>query len=252
MGFYAFCRKLPGAATRLLVHHMKQRAGVGVDAQKHFTPRYRPWDQRVCLVPDDDLFDAFRRGVASIVTDHIERITEKGVRLRSGEELEADLIVTATGLKLKFLGGMKLDVDGRAIHASDVMVYKGAMVSDVPNMAFALGYTNASWTLKCDLTSEYVCRLIRHLDENGYTYAIPRASDPTLRPEPMIDFTSGYVQRALASVPRQGSRAPWKLYQNYIFDLALLRRGAIDDGFLELGRTEKAEQTSTARAASPT
>ncbi len=233
MAFYALCRKLPDAAARLLVRGAKREAGESIDADTHLTPRYRPWDQRLCLVPDGDLFTALRAGGVSLVTDHVDRFTERGIRLRSGREIEADLIVTATGLKLSFLGGMRLEVDGRSIDGSDSIVYKGAMVSDVPNLAFAVGYTNASWTLKCDLTSEYVCRLIRYLDENGYDSAVPRIDDPSLQPEPMIDFTSSYVQRALASIPKQGSRTPWKLHQNYIRDLALLRRGPIDDGSLE-------------------
>jgi monooxygenase len=233
MGFYSFCRKAPGVAKRLLVHQMKRRVGGAVDTQTHFTPAYDPWDQRLCLVPDGDLFAALRRGNASVVTDHVDSFTEAGLRLRSGRELEADLIVTATGLKLKFLGGMRLEVDSAPVEPADRMVYKGSMLSDVPNLAFAIGYTNASWTLKCDLTSEYVCRLLRHMDEHGYARAVPRNNDPSLKEEPIIDFSSGYVRRSLAQIPKQGSRAPWKLYQNYALDLALLRRGRVADPAME-------------------
>lgn len=250
MGFYAFCRKLPTAAARLLVRGMQREAGTAIDAGPHFTPAYAPWDQRLCLVPDGDLFAALRSGAASVVTDHIDSFTETGIRLRSGRELDADLVVTATGLRLKFFGGMQLEVDGRPIEASKVMVYKGSMLSDVPNLAFAVGYTNASWTLKCDLTSEYVCRLLRYMDRHGYVRCTPRSNDPTVTPEPIIDFSSGYIQRSLESIPKQGSRAPWKLYQNYVLDLALMRRGAIDDGVLELTRASSRPVTS-ARDAPP-
>ncbi len=250
MGFYNFCRKAPRVAKRLLVGQMKRSVRGAVDANAHFVPSYDPWDQRLCLVPDGDLFAALRKRKASVVTDHIETFTEGGIRLRSGEELEADLVVTATGLKLQFLGGARLEVDGKAVEPPDCMVYKGLMLSDVPNLAFAIGYTNASWTLKCDLTSEYVCRLLRHMDDRGYDVAIPRQNDPSLREEPIIDFSSGYVQRALAQIPKQGSRAPWKLYQNYALDLALLRRGRLEDGVLELrkGSGAGAKRTSDARA----
>ena len=229
MGFYNFCRTAPSVAKKLLVRQMKRGAGREVDARTHFTPAYDPWDQRLCLVPDGDLFAALRSGTASVVTDHIASFTEKGLRLRSGRELEADLVVTATGLQLKFLGGMRLEVDGRLVEPSERMVYKGSMLDDVPNMAFAIGYTNASWTLKCDLTSEYVCRLLQYMDARGYASAVPRKDDASLKEEPIIDFSSGYVRRSLDRIPKQGSRAPWRLYQNYAFDLALLRRGRIAD-----------------------
>ncbi|MBX3205330.1 MAG: NAD(P)/FAD-dependent oxidoreductase [Labilithrix sp.] len=236
MGFYGFCRKAPGVAKRLLVRQMKRSAGRAVDAETHLTPAYDPWDQRLCLVPDGDLFDALRQGTAEIVTDHVESFTEGGLRLRSGEELAADLVVTATGLQLKFLGGMTLEVDGKRVEAPGHMVYKGAMLSDVPNFAFAIGYTNASWTLKCDLTSEYVCRLLRHMDAGGYVSAAPRRNDPSLTEEPIIDFSSSYVRRALGAMPKQGSRTPWKLHQNYALDLALFRHGKLADGAMEFTR----------------
>ncbi|MBX3197719.1 MAG: NAD(P)/FAD-dependent oxidoreductase [Labilithrix sp.] len=247
MGFYGFCRRAPGVAKRLLVHQMKRRAGRTVDAATHLTPAYDPWDQRLCLVPDGDLFDALRRGSAEIVTDHVASFTERGIRLRSGRELDADLVVTATGLQLKFLGGMQLEVDGARVEAPRHMVYKGAMLSDVPNFAFAIGYTNASWTLKCDLTSEYVCRLLRHMDDNGYVSAAPQRNDPSLEEEPLIDFSSGYVRRALGAMPKQGSRAPWKLHQNYALDLALFRHGRLADGAMTFQRRRPADATRAAR-----
>ncbi len=234
--FYKFCRRFPERAKRLIVSGVKKAVGDSVDVKKHFTPSYAPWDQRVCLVPDGDLFVALREGRASVVTDHIERLTEKGIALRSGEELEADLIVTATGLKLKFLGGIQVYVDGKHIEPSSVMTYKGMMCSDVPNFAFAIGYTNASWTLKCDLTSEYVCRLLDHMDKHGYTMAVPRRTDPEVEELPIIDFSSGYVRRALDQLPKQGSVAPWRLYQNYTLDVMTLRGGRVDDSAMEFTR----------------
>jgi monooxygenase len=240
MAFYKFCRKAPRLAKRLLVEQMKKSAGDAVaDADAHFTPSYDPWDQRLCLVPDGDLFDALRSGAASIVTDHIESFTERGLALRSGKEIDADLVVTATGLRLKFLGGMKLEVDGKLVSPADLLVYKGAMLSDVPNLAFAAGYTNASWTLKCDLTGEWVCRVLRHMDEKGYVRCVARVNDTTLTRHPIIDFSSGYVQRAIDYIPKQGSRTPWKLHQNYALDLALLRRGRLADGAMEFSRARK-------------
>jgi cation diffusion facilitator CzcD-associated flavoprotein CzcO len=168
-----------------------------------------------------------------VVTDHIETFTEKGIRLRSGAELEADLIVTATGLKLKFFGGITAEVDGQRVDASKTMVYRGMMCSDVPNLAFAIGYTNASWTLKCDLVSEYVCRLLNHMDEKHYASCVPHNGDPSVTTEPLLDFTSGYVQRSIGELPRQGSRRPWKLWQNYALDRVTLKHTKIEDGVLK-------------------
>jgi monooxygenase len=233
MGFYAYCRRFPEQAKKYLVKQVDRHLGKKVDVKTHFTPRYNPWDQRLCLVPDADLFEAIGNGSASVVTDRIESFTEKGIKLESGQELEADLIVTATGLKLKALGGIAFDVDGKRMQAKDTMVYKGMMCSDVPNMAFAIGYTNASWTLKCDLTSEYVCRVLNHMDEIGATICCPRKTDPSVTEEPLIDFSSGYVQRSIELFPRQGSVPPWKLHQNYALDLFMIRRGKVDDGAME-------------------
>ncbi len=187
----------------------------------------------MCLVPDADLFNSIKEGKASVVTDQIETFTEKGLKLSSGEELEADIIITATGLKLQLLSGMKVSIDGEPVDLSKTMNYKGMMFSDVPNLAAAFGYTNASWTLKADLTSEYVCRLLNYMDEHGYAQCVPRQQDPSVTEVPFLSFTSGYVQRAIDQFPRQGSKKPWKLYQNYALDLLSLRFGKLDDGTME-------------------
>jgi cation diffusion facilitator CzcD-associated flavoprotein CzcO len=227
--FYQYCRRFPAHAKRLLVSSVK-RMVPDVDIA-HFTPHYNPWDQRLCLVPDADLFAALRAGTVSVVTDEIDTFTEIGIQLRSGATLEADIIVTATGLKLKSFGGLSFVVDGKPVALPERMVYKGMMLSDVPNLAFAIGYTNASWTLKCDLTSRYVCRLLAHMDEHGYTECRPRR-DPSVQEMPLLDFSSGYVQRSIKDFPRQGSRVPWKLYQNYALDLFLLERSRLADGVM--------------------
>jgi cation diffusion facilitator CzcD-associated flavoprotein CzcO len=233
MAFYQLARRRPEGTRRRIVKLVKDAIGPGHDVETHFSPRYKPWDQRVCLVPDGDLFEAIKAGRAEVVTDTIETFTETGLRLTSGKELEADLVVTATGLELLFLGGMELEVDGRRVEPSSTLSYKGMMLSDVPNLACAFGYTNASWTLKADLTSAYVCRLLRHMDATGSRQCTPRRRDPEVRDEPFLDFTSGYVQRALARFPKQGSKRPWKLYQNYALDILALRLGEVADGTME-------------------
>jgi monooxygenase len=234
--FYRVARRYPAHVRRALLGRVRRSLGPGFDVGQHFAPRYDPWDERVCLVPDDDLFEALRSGQASVVTDHIDTFTEHGIRLRSGEHLPADLIVTATGLQLQFLGGATVEVDGERVIPSQKMMYRGLMLSDVPNSAVTMGYTNATWTLKCELTAEYVCRLLRHMDAHGYTQCVPRRNDPSIRPLPLIDLKSGYVERAKHELPQQGSRLPWRLYQNYLLDRVLLRRAPIDDGVLELSR----------------
>jgi monooxygenase len=248
MALYAYCRRFPDSAKNLIVGGVRRWIGDTVDVDTHFTPQYNPWDQRVCLVPDGDLFKTIKKGKADVVTDHIETFTEKGVLLRSGRELEADIIVTATGLKLKFLGGVTVEVDGKPVEVASALTYKGMMCSDVPNLAFAIGYTNASWTLKADLASEYVCRLLNFMDEHGYATCCPRKNDPNLRAEPLLDFTSGYVQRARDIMPKQGSFSPWKLYQNYVLDLATFRRGRIDDRFMEFKRATAQRGRSTSES----
>lgn len=241
MFFYNLARKRPETMKRLIAKGVRRQLGEEYDL-KHFTPSYNPWDQRLCLVPDSDLFRAIREGRASVVTDHIEAFTATGLRLRSGEHLEADLIVTATGLVLKLLSGLQLIVDGEPVDLSRTLVYQGMMFSEVPNLAFAIGYTNASWTLKCDLTAEYVCRLLNYMNRRGYDWCVPRRNDPSVREEPVLNFTSGYVRRALDGLPRQGSRKPWRLHQNYALDLLALRRGSVEDGTMEFGRANGARR----------
>jgi monooxygenase len=225
--FYQFSRRFPVAARRL-IRRLTQRQLPDIDVDTHFNPPYDPWDQRLCLVPDGDLFRALRRGTASIVTGRIATFTEKGVELESGEHLDADVVVTATGLNLLAMGGMSLTVDGDPVDLSEQVSYKGMMLSGVPNFTMVIGYTNASWTLKADLVNGYVCRLLRHLDEHGYASATPVAP-PEGGSAPFLDLASGYVQRSLATLPKQGSRKPWKLHQNYLRDVALMRRGPLDD-----------------------
>ena len=234
MGSYAYSRKYPDAMRRFLLGQIAKHTAGTVD-MAHFTPSYKPWDQRLCIVPDADLFEAIKAGSASVVTDQIETFTESGIKLRSGGLLPADIVVTATGLVLRVFGGMSLDVDGQRIDPPETMVYKGMMCSDVPNFAFATGYTNASWTLKCDLTSQFVCRLLNYMDEHGHVRAVPRR-DPRVAEQPLLDFTSGYVQRSIDRFPRQGSVVPWRLYQNYIRDLWAIRRARMDTPELELTR----------------
>jgi monooxygenase len=234
--FYQLSRRRPQAVKRFIRRGVERALPAGYDIDKHFTPRYDPWDQRMCLVPNGDLFAAIRRGRASVVTDTISTFTEGGIELDSGEELEADVIVTATGLNLLFLGGMELVVDGEPVELPKAMTYKGMMLSGVPNCTFTVGYTNASWTLKADLTSEYVCRLLAHMDAHGYVKSVPEITDPTVREMPLLDFTSGYVLRSLDKFPKQGSKEPWRLRQNYVFDLRSIRRGPIDDGAMQFSR----------------
>ncbi|MET0534743.1 MAG: NAD(P)/FAD-dependent oxidoreductase [Steroidobacter sp.] len=232
MLFYNLCRHRPQRMKERILKLVKEELGTSCDVDRHFTPRYNPWDQRLCLVPNGDLFQAIKAGKAAVVTDQIETFTESGLKLRSGEELAADLIVTATGLNLQVLGNMQIVVDGAQVDPARTMSYKGMMYSDVPNLASAFGYTNASWTLKCDLTCEYVCRLLNYMDEHGYRQCTPRNNDPSVGEAPWIDFTSGYVQRSIAQFPKQGNKAPWRLYQNYALDLMNLKFASVDDGVM--------------------
>ena len=232
LAFFQFARRRPQRFKRMVLGGVRMALGPDYDIA-NFNPSYNPWDQRLCLVPDGDLFKSIREKRASVVTAEIDRFTESGVRLKDGSELEADIVVTATGLVLQILGGMEVVVDGRGIDFAKTMNYKGMMYSDVPNLASAFGYTNASWTLKCDLTCEYVCRLLNYMDRHGYKQCVPHNVDPSVEPLPVLDFSSGYVQRALATLPKQGSKQPWRLYQNYALDIVTLRWGKIDDGVMK-------------------
>ena len=252
--FYQLSRRRPQAVKRFIRRGVERALPAGYDVDRHFTPRYNPWDQRMCLVPDNDLFAAISDGSASVVTDTIATFTERGIELDSGEELEADVIVSATGLNLLFLGGIKLSLDGEEVDVPDRMTYKGMMLSGVPNLAFTVGYTNASWTLKADLTSEYVCRLLRHMDSHGYRRCVPEV-DPSVGEQPLLDFTSGYVLRSLDQFPKQGSREPWKLRQNYVVDIRTIRRGRIEDGAMRFdssgaGSEDACEPSSSSRSLS--
>ena len=215
--FYQFCQRFPGPARKALARMTAAQLPDGYPIDPDFTPRYNPWDQRMCMVPDGDLFTAIKDGRASVVTDAIETFTETGIKLASGRELEADIIVTATGLQLQLAGGASVEVDGRAVSPGETFVYRGCMLSGVPNFALCVGYTNASWTLRADLTSQYVCRVLNYMDGQGYTVAVPRHEEGG-EVRPLLDLQSGYVQRSIDLLPKQGSRPPWRIRQNYILD----------------------------------
>ncbi|HWX87045.1 MAG TPA: NAD(P)/FAD-dependent oxidoreductase, partial [Solirubrobacteraceae bacterium] len=233
MASFQLSRRRPGLMRKLVRKGLERQLPAGYDIDTHFNPGYNPWDQRLCLVPNGDLFEAIGDGRASVVTDRIDTFTERGIRLQSGAELEADVIVTATGLNLLALGGIELALDGREVKLAETMSYKGMMLGGVPNFAFAVGYTNASWTLKCDLTCEYVCRLLNHMDAHGYDRCAAVNRDPSVLERPFIDFSSGYVQRSIDKFPKQGSKAPWRLHQNYALDIVNLKFGSIEDGAME-------------------
>ncbi|SFP60119.1 alpha/beta fold hydrolase [Sphingomonas rubra] len=243
---YAYARKRPDRMKALILKGVRAQLPDNYEIERDFEPRYAPWDQRICLIPDADLFGAMRAGKAAIVTDRIDRFTASGIALESGRELAADIVVTATGLVMRLMGGIELTVDGTVVNPADRLIYKGMMLSDVPNLALAFGYTNASWTLKCDLSARYACRLIRHMDAHGYASCTPRRDDPSVTPEPMLGFTSGYVQRANAILPHQGSKAPWRVHQNYALDLAALKFGKLEDGVMHF-----AERNGTVPGPSP-
>ncbi|GAB4586707.1 flavin-containing monooxygenase [Nocardia sp. IFM 10818] len=234
---------------RAWIHGLQQRwLPAGYDIDTHFNPRYKPWDQRMCLAPNGDFFRAIRHGKLEMVTDTIDTFTETGLRLSSGRDLEADIIITATGLNLRVFGGLDLTVDGRAIELPKAMAYKAMMLSDVPNFAFIIGYTNASWTLKADLVCEYVVRLLRHMDAKGYAKATP-VRDPSVGPAPFLNFEPGYVLRALDILPKQGDRAPWKLHMNYLRDLPKLRYGKVTDASMVFERAKGAARVPAAKKA---
>jgi monooxygenase len=233
---YRMTRIAPNFMRKRLLDQVRKEIGDVVDVDRHFTPSYNPWDQRLCLVPDGDLYEALRSGKADVVTDHIERITETGIQLKSGEHLEADIIVCATGLELVILGGAKFTVDGESVDFGNEWTYKGLMCSNVPNMVQTFGYINASWTLRADLTAEWVCRLLNHMRDHGYAAATPRCPDALANTMPkrlwIDDFSAGYMQRVLPRFPKQGDQAPWINPQDYRRDRKLFRDAPIDDGAL--------------------
>ncbi|HEX5844378.1 MAG TPA: NAD(P)/FAD-dependent oxidoreductase [Pseudomonas sp.] len=247
LGFYKLSKALPNLVRKILLGLARRQLGADFD-MRHFSPRYKPWDERVCAVPNGDLFKVLRAGKASVVTEHIDGLTAQGIRLKSGQVLPADVIVSATGLELQLFGGMQVAVDGQPFDAAKSMGYRGIMLRDLPNAAVVLGYTNASWTLKADLSSEYFCRLIKHMDAIGMRQCTPRDALRQVKDAPFLDLASGYIQRAADKIPKQGDRAPWKLYQNYLLDLALLRYGKVEDGYLQFSAPEDSVDREVAGA----
>ena len=236
--FFQKCRKFPKKVKEFLIKQVREALGPNYDIETHFTPKYNPWEQRLCLVPNGDLFNAINAGKASVITDHIDRFTKKGIKLKSGGEVEADLIVTATGLNLEVCNGIKLEVDNNEVDISKTMTYKGMMFSDVPNLVATFGYTNASWTLRADLTSEYVCRLLNFMDKKGYANCCPRTAEHVEPDGDWLDFTSGYVKRSMHKFPKQGSRDPWRNTQNFPKDVLAIRWGNIDNKELKFTALE--------------
>jgi monooxygenase len=234
--FYRMCRTNPERAGRGLLKMVRKQLPEGYDVQKHFTPRYNPWEQRLCLVPNGDLFKSIRSGKAEVVTDQIETFTETGIRLKSGQELQADLVVSATGLELKFMGGIALSIDGKPVDPRDSLPYKGLMLSGIPNLALVFGYTNASWTLRADLVNAFVGRLLQHMRASNTAWVVARPPVQTVPTAPWVDFSSGYFQRALDRFPKQGEVAPWRTEQNYKRDVELLKKAPLEDGVLQFGR----------------
>ena len=236
--FFQKCRKFPKKVKEFLIKQVREALGPNYDIETHFTPKYNPWEQRMCLVPNGDFFNAINAGKASVITDHIDRFTKKGIKLKSGGEVEADLIVTATGLNLEVCNGIKLEVDNNEVDISKTMTYKGMMFSDVPNLVATFGYTNASWTLRADLTSEYVCRLLNFMDKKGYANCCPRTAEHVEQDGDWLDFTSGYVKRSMHKFPKQGSRDPWRNTQNFPKDVLAIRWGNIDNKELKFTALE--------------
>lgn len=231
--FYQLSQKWPDFAKKVLINGIRKELGKDYDVERHFTPYYNPWDQRVCLVPDSDLFKAIKQGKARVMTDHIHSFTEKGIQLKSGVELAADIIVTATGLDIKFLSNIKVTVDGKEIQPAQQFAYRGVMLHDVPNLAQITGYTNISWTLKAGVASEYVCRLLNHMQKKGWKQCTPRLQRNGMESAPLITLSAGYFTRATHKLPKQGSRKPWKLHQNYLWDIFNLRYSNLNDGVME-------------------
>ncbi|WP_295672973.1 NAD(P)/FAD-dependent oxidoreductase [uncultured Mucilaginibacter sp.] len=229
---YAFSRSFPGVMKKALRKKLEGRMGDGFDIDKHFTPAYNPWDQRLCLVPNGDLFRAIKSKKVSVVTDQIEKFTEKGIQLVSGDFLPADIIVTATGLNAALFNNVNFRVDGKEVDFSEKVTYKSLMFDGMPNMTYAFGYTNASWTLKCEMTSRYTCRIINYMSKHGYKQCMPVQNDPDLVLKPFLDFNPGYVVRVLDKLPKMGNKKPWKIEQNYFYDKKMFEKSPLDDGIL--------------------
>ncbi|MGB5150301.1 MAG: NAD(P)/FAD-dependent oxidoreductase [Mycobacterium sp.] len=243
---YQLARRFPRTMRKALIAWVTRQLPPGYDVDKHFTPKYNPWDERACLAPDGDFFKAIRSGKADVVTDTIDHFTRTGIELSSGDELTADVIVTATGLNMRLFGGTKISRNGQTVDVAKSMAYRSMILSDVPNMAFTMGYINASWTLKADLVSEFICRLLNYMDENGYDTVVAPHPGESVEEQPFADFASGYFQRAIDQLPKAGSRGPWQVKQNYLFDIRKLRRGRIDEG---LQFTTRKSQLATVSAA---
>ncbi len=250
--FYGRAKAKPQQVSQLLIKGVADLLPEGYDVKTHFTPKYNPWDQRLCLVPDADMFNAIKEGRAEVVTDNIDTFTATGIKLKSGKELAADIIVTATGLQLEVVGGAQITVDGQPVEFGKTFTYKGLMFSGVPNLASVFGYTNASWTLRADLICEYVCRLLNTMDAKGVQIAtptLPVAADH-MQASPWLDFSSGYIQRAVSMLPKQGADAPWKQNQNYFKDIKEMRKAPIEDSALVFSKaTATAAKLPMARAA---
>ena len=246
---YGLSRRRPETVKRLIRKLLERRLPPGYEIDRHFNPRYEPWDQRMCFVPDNDLFDAINDGRASVVTDEIETFTERGLALASGAQLEADLIVTATGLNMVPLGGIQLNVDGSDIRLPDTVAYRGMLLSGVPNMAYAFGYTNQSWTLGADLTCQQVCVLLNHMDKRRYRQCTPRAPGWATASAPFVGLSSGYIRRAIDQFPRQAALDPWQRPENYARNRRSMRRGLVGDSALEFVRTPSGGEARTAIAA---
>lgn len=245
--FYKLARRYPKFMKGLMLKGVQKEMGEAYNAE-HFTPSYNPWDQRICLAPDSDFFEAIKSEKADIITDTIQSITESGIQLTSGKHLDADIIISATGLDLKFMGGIQVKVDDKEIDFANTVAYKGMMFSDIPNLNLAFGYTNASWTLKCDLSNAYFCRLIQHMDEHEYTMCVPRQHDLNLNLESFVDFNSSYILRYIDTFPKQGDKEPWKLKQDYFTDYKKLKKGRVDDGVMEFSKPTWERDTTKSEA----
>ncbi len=245
--FFAFCKRFPSAARKLIRSENLKHLPRDYPVDLHFNPPYEPWDQRLCAVPDADLFHVLREGRASVVTDRIDTFTEHGIKLQSGKELEADLIITATGLNVQLFGGVEAIIDGKPFHAPEHVAFKGMMFDGVPNLAFAIGYTNASWTLKVSLLCEHFCRLLGYMSKHGYSIVVPERSEPSMATRPLLDFGAGYVKRALKDMPRQGARYPWVMSMDYASDVRALRESPVEDPNLHFYRKQETSRERSSR-----